>query len=393
MKYTLGWVRNKHDDLWQARFSYQEDGRRKEVARNFRCKADGPEDKAVQKKVAEIRSRLEAQAQLDELYPTVTPKDMTMADYMDEYIRLREESQAIEKTTIANYRASAKYVKRYMGATKIADIRPSDVTHMDKMLLGDELKPDTVSKAHRFAKQVLDYAVENGHLAKNPITRSVKPPKREQHEPNSLDDETRRRLLTLLDGMPDGQLTLAIRLGLSCGLRNEEALGLKWGDVDLKNGTLQVRNCVTMANGKIVVKGPKTAAGKRKDVPIDPDLVGRLARRRESVREFVGADKVADLYVLGDASGRFYHPTFLSKEFATLAKTNGINGTTGRRATFYSLRHCYATTMLRHGADAKTVSALMGHSSVAETLNIYASTDRAAKEQAGRICAQAMAER
>ena len=107
------------------------------------------------------------------------------------------------------------------------------------MLLADGLVPDTVSAAHRFLKQVLDHAEDVGDIEKNPITRAVKPPKRQRREPNGLDDESRRHLMTLVDEMDDTPLTLAIRLGLTAGLRNEEAVGLKWQHIDFAAGIME----------------------------------------------------------------------------------------------------------------------------------------------------------
>ena len=100
----------------------------------------------------------------------------------------------------------------------------------------------------------------------------------ERKDPNALDDETRKRLLSILDEMPDDQITPEIRLGLGAGLRNEEAIGLKWENVDLDAGMIKIRSVISSAGGKAIEKGPKTAAG-RKDIPIDPVLVEKLKTR------------------------------------------------------------------------------------------------------------------
>lgn len=121
MKYTTGGVRSLGGDRWKARFTYYEGDKKREICRNFRCAAKSKNDKAVTRKVAEIHSALEAQAQLDALYSTVEPVDKTVSEYMDEYIARREAAGAIELTTLANYRRSAQYVTRYMGKVKLSD--------------------------------------------------------------------------------------------------------------------------------------------------------------------------------------------------------------------------------------------------------------------------------
>jgi integrase len=207
-----------------------------------------------------------------------------------------------------------------------------------------------------------------------------------------LDDATRKRLLSILDEMPDDQLTLAIRLGLGAGLRNEEALGLQWENVNLHDGVVKVRNCICMAGGKVVEKGPETSAGRR-DVPIDPNLVKRLRTRARTVFGTQKLSKPQGFYVLGDTEGHYYGHHALSRAFRDSADKWEIYGTTGELATFYSLRHTYATMLLRAGVDAKTVASLIGHSSVAMTLNVYASTDPQAKAAAGAVVANLMTQR
>ena len=192
--------------------------------------------------------------------------------------------------------------------------------------------------------------------------------------------------------MPDTPFTLAIRLGLGAGLRNEEAIGLKWDCVDLENGIIKIRNVISMAGGTPIEKGPKTAAGRR-DIPIDPDLTSRLRQRAKSVFGSEDTSSLQGLYVLGSDEGMFLRHADLTRAFHSFALQHGIYGTTGKLASFYSLRHTYATMLLRAGVDAKTVASLMGHSNVAMTLNIYASTDPQARAAAGTVVANLMAQR
>lgn len=392
MKYTAGKVRHIRDDIYQARFTWYEERQGKkvahQVARNFRA---GSNREAEQKRAA-IHAQLEREAEIERIMPAKTePAQTDIADYLYSYARMREGAGAIEKTTLANYRSSTKHILRYIHDVPVSKITAPMVLHMDKMLLADGLVPDTVSAAHRFLKQVLDHAEDVGDIERNPITRAVKPPKRQRREPNGLDDESRRRLMSLVDDMEDTPLTLAIRLGLTAGLRNEEAVGLQWKHLDFSAGVMHIRNCITLAGGQIVEKGPKTAAGWR-DIPLDPDLAQRLRMRMADI-SMIATRPLRDLYVLGSPDGSFYHPTLLSRDFSALVRQYGLMGTQGKKPTFYSLRHTFATVALRSGIDVKTVSSLMGHSSVAETLNTYATTDPAAKAAAGSVIAQVMAER
>lgn len=394
MFYSPGSVRvvNEKTNKWQVRFTYyKESGDRRckrQLARNFTASSR----REAKRIASEIHMELERAAQAAAEFNLGIQVDAMLSDYARDYIDRREASKAIEKTTAANYRSSMKHVLRHMPDLPINLIKADMVRRMDEELLNDGLAPDTVSKAHRFLKQLLDEAESAGLISRNPITRAVKPPKRQHREPASLAPDERKRLLSLLDTMEDTNLTLAIRLGLAAGLRNEEALGARWSDVDFDSGSIRIRQALTVANGKVIFKEPKTAAGLR-DIPLESDLKERLFIRYSETCFEIGKRDASQRFVLGDTNGSFYHPTTLIKEFRTFVKLYDIRDVEGNPATYYCLRHSFATALLQNGVDAKTVASLMGHSSVAETLNTYASTDPAAKAAAGSVVERIMAER
>ena len=159
--------------------------------------------------------------------------------------------------------------------------------------------------------------------------------------------------------LPDGEIAVRSNASISDKQFFQSFKPAMWDDVDLRDGHISIAHCITCADGRIVEKGPKTSAGYR-EIPLDPDLTSRLQARRELALEMTSTGHgMRGLYVLGKPTGGFYHPTFLTKDFRSFADTNGIYGVTGKLATYYSLRHTFATMLLRKGVDAKTVSSLM----------------------------------
>lgn len=194
--------------------------------------------------------------------------------------------------------------------------------------------------------------------------------------------------MSLVDDMEDTPLTLAVRLGLTAGLRNEGAVGLQWKHLDFSAGVMHIRNCITLAECQIVEKGPKTAAGWR-DIPLDPGLAQRLRIRVADI-SMIATRPLCGLYVLGSPDGSFYHPTLLSRDFSALVSQYGLMSTQGKKPTFYSphIRRCRPAR--RHRCENHF--SLVGNSSAAETLNTCAMTDPASKTT-GSVIAQVMAER
>lgn len=393
MKYTDGSLRNIQGDLWQARFSYKvetKDGRIawKQISRNIHARTQ----KEAQQEKDRIRTELERAALLEELMPTVVAEAPKLSTFMNEQADEMYKSGLIAATTHTKYKSEINLILKFIEDVPLNEITGDMVRKMGQQMLSSGYARETVARAHNALKRYLYLAEEKELIMSVPITKSVRPPKLVRREPNALDDETRKRLLRILDEMPNDRFTLAIRLGLGAGLRNEEALGLLWENVNLSDGIVQVRSCIVNAGAKFIEKGPKTAAGRR-DVPIDPDLVKRLRLRAKNVFGTQKTSRLQGFYVLGDKEGHYYRHHTLNRDFRAFAEKWDIYGTTGELATFYSLRHTYATMLLRAGVDAKTVASLMGHSSVAMTLNVYASTDPQARAAAGAVVANLMTQR
>lgn len=267
---------------------------------------------------------------------------------------------------------------------------------MQNRLLNDDcLVSDTVARDHRLLKQAVNYAVEIGALEGSPFSKSVKAPKRRRRDPNSLDDAERMRLLSALDAMADTEITIGVRLALSAGLRREEICGLRWRDIDFEEDVIRVRNVVTEVDGKLYEKGPKTETSRR-DVILSADLKERLLRRRELMESVLDSRERRDLpnrFVIGSVRGTAYTPSMLGRGFSTLAKSLALRGVTGKVVCLHDLRHTFATYLVARNVDIKTVASLMGHADASMTLNIYASADPKARQQAASIINAAMEER
>lgn len=409
VRVSPGTVRAWHGK-YQGRFSVtyiDADGAsvRKQLSRAIDAKTEAAARRALPDARQDLKEQITQRLVVENAYPDTATE---LGGYMGRYVSQREAAGIIEPTTAANYRASARQIMRHMDPHKaLADVSAADIRDCESGLLGDGLSPETVAKCFRFLKQVLAAAADEGRIAKSPFTRDLRPPKRARREPDGLDEETTQRLLRTVDGMVETPLVVAIRMTLLTTMRNEEALGLRWGDVELDRaaleggdavcGTIHVRNCITTAAGKVVEKGPKTAAGRR-DIPLVRELAEVLERRAAEEFGARGIDDsaVRDEYVLGTPGGHYYNPTMLTREFSLFAKQYDLRCTSGKLATFYALRHTAITMMVRSSTDIKTIASIAGHAKVAETLDIYATTDTEAKRRvaalaAGRVAAMSHA--
>ena len=178
-----------------------------------------------------------------------------------------------------------------------------------------------------------------------------------------LDIEDHRRLLQHLQEQPSLQ-NLGIYMSLTTGMRIGEICALKWADIDLDAGTISVRRTIeriyTVENGvrhtELVIGPPKTPHSIR-EIPITGALAALLQLLRESAS---GKD-----YVL-TGNERPTEPRTYRNLYDRLLKRLGIP-----HIKFHGLRHSFATRCIESECDYKTVSAILGHSDIRTTLNLY----------------------
>ncbi len=154
------------------------------------------------------------------------------------------------------------------------------------------------------------------------------------------------------------------------GMRLGELLALTWDRVDLDGGSLRVAGSTAHLAGRTLMWGPKNRSSVRV-VPIAAPLVPVLSAQRLRQRELRLAAGAAWDGSWGDLvfTNRIGNPLIgstVTHQFKDRLRTAGLPD---RR--FHDLRHGAATLWLAAGVDLKTVSALLGHSNIATTANVY----------------------
>ena len=178
--------------------------------------------------------------------------------------------------------------------------------------------------------------------------------------------------------MAGDRLYTAVLLGLGTGIRRGELLALHWQDVDLEAGVLQVRQALERVgvhgatnDGKktrLIFQDPKTDQSRR-TIPIPADIIEELTRHK--------ARQAQEKLLLGQAyhdcglvfcrpQGTPLEPSDLNRSLARLLKKAGIS-----RVRFHDARHTFATLMLELGESPKTVQTMLGHTTIATTMDIY----------------------
>ncbi len=162
---------------------------------------------------------------------------------------------------------------------------------------------------------------------------------------------------------------LFILLTLYTGLRIGEVCGLKWKDIDFEKETLKVERTILRikSNGsktKLVASIPKTITSKRM-IPLPSFIIPLLKKQ----------DIIPENYILS-RSNKLYDPRILEDSFKRLLKKLNIQS-----IHFHALRHTFATRCIEAKVDIKTLSELLGHSSIEITLKTYVHTSDTLKKE------------
>lgn len=227
------------------------------------------------------------------------------------------------------------------------------------------IKPATLLRLHSVLKAALNTAVRRKLLPYNPALgvelEPVRRPRVRPFEPEELgrflDEAGRHHLGPLFEVMA---LT---------GLRRGEAVGLRWQDVDLTRGFLNVRQQVVRQRGELLTGPPKTRTGEDRRVDLDSGTIGVLLAhrlRQEEDRRRHGLPAPGSDLVFTWPDGNGYSPDYVTRQFKLLSKRAGVP-----MKRLHDLRHGSASLQLAAGVPIAVVSQRLGHSTIALTADTY----------------------
>jgi integrase len=173
----------------------------------------------------------------------------------------------------------------------------------------------------------------------------------------------------LMQVAKESRVEALIIIAVTTGMRRGELLGLRWNDVDLERGVLHIRRTMNRIPGfGFIENDPKTKAGRRK-VTLPDIVVEALKRHREGqeeVKQKLGTRWRGKGLVFCNTVGGFWNPEKMTKVFHKVLDQAGLP-----YMRFHDLRHSAATILLTMGVHPKVVQELLGHSTIAMTMDIY----------------------
>lgn len=283
---------------------------------------------------------------------------------------------SVRPATFVSYSGHVDRLAPAFERIPLARLQPATVRAFVATTLETGLSPRTTGYRLAVLRQALGQAVRDGILARN-VGSLVEMPRAVRVEVRPLDPEQAR---TFLAAISDDRLQALYAVALALGLRQGEALGLRWSDVDLDAGTLAVRVALCQLPKAVRPNGgrrgtryalvePKTSRSRRTLVLPALVVAGLREHRRRQLEERIAAGprwRGTWGLVFTTPIGTPLDSRNVTKAFQTVLETAGLP-----RLRFHDLRHSCATLMLVQGINPRVVMATLGHSNITMTLGTY----------------------
>ncbi len=343
--------KNKDGKIIGYRGSYfAPDGKRRYVS----AKKKGEAEKALRRAMADADRGLVFEA-----------GTLTVGKYLEDKW-LPDIKDTVRRKTFVQYESVVRcHLAPALGRLKLVSLTPAHVRALYRKKLGSGLAPRTVQYIHTTLHKALKQAVMDGLIPRN-VTEAVKAPQVRREEMQPLSPE---QVKTLFETARGDRLEALYVLAVHTGLRQGELLGLKWDDVDLDDGTLQVRRALTTAKGGPVLAAPKTKGSRRSVKPTQGAIEALRSHLERQLREVDGAGSLWQengLIFASESGAPLDRRTVTSHRFKPLLKRAGLPP-----IRFHDLRHTCATLLLTRNVNPKIISEMLGHATIAITLDIY----------------------
>lgn len=327
-------------------------------------------------KLAEARKWL-LEAKYEDAHGDISSSTDMAVDAWFNYWISEIKVKTVRWSTLSSYKDRYnKNIKEIIGNMVVSDVKPMHCQNVLNVMDNNGYVGSSMARTKATLSAMFSDAYENGLIAANPVTKSVKCPKKPEKNTKVLTLDEQERFLTAAKESVNYKHFLFI---LQTGVRSSELRGLKWDDVDFQNRIIHIRRNVThdSNNNRFITGELKTSSGQR-DIPMTKtayDLLMAMKCQQAAKKNRVIQFEFAD-HVFLNRNGRLLPNSNYDRYLEKICDKAGIE-----RISMHTLRHTFATRCIESGMKPKTLQKILGHANISMTMDLYVHVTEEEKEK------------
>lgn len=331
-------------------------------------------------------------------------RNLTINDLYDIWKQVK---RGLKDNTFQNYCYMYEmFVMPDFGQSRISNLKRTDVRSFYNRLADDQhLKANTIDNIHTVLHQVLELGVEDNYMRFNPSDNALRELKKSHNtgvkKRKALTKEEQELFENFLENSNMYNRWLPIfTVMLWTGMRVGEVTGLRWCDIDLEEGVINVNHTLVYYDTRkethnkctYAINTPKTKAGRRQ-IPMLPRVKEAFLREKELQEELgIKCNTIVDGYtdfIFLNRFGLNLNQCSLNKvikriirdcNYEVMDKNKDLTDVVLLPPfSNHSLRHTFTTRMCEAGVNIKAMQDILGHADAETTMNIYANATKELK--------------
>ena len=348
-------IRKRKDGTLEKRFTIN----------GKRYSAYGKTTKEVNEKEYEIREKLKQGIYTDN-------RNITFDGYFKEWIERKKGN--VKESTIYSYSCYYNHtISPELGKRKLQQLERRELYNFQGKL-AETCKPTHINQVFKVVRMILNDAVADDILLKNPAN-GIKALK--NTEEAAVD--TIHRALTehdqkvFMEAARDNYYYELMAILLLTGMRQGEAAALTWQDIDYKNNVIHItKTRMVNEEGRIdISNSPKTKASIR-DIPMN-DAIRKILKQQKDKMKLINGSVIIpiDQRIFSTQRDGLINSQVLGRAIDSVLDQLEDEGIHIERFTAHCFRDTFATRFIEQGGNPQTLKRLLGHNSLAMTMDLY----------------------
>ena len=324
----------------------------------------------TQKLMRELKYKLE-----HGLY--VQKHKMTYQEWFDTWLKEYKKNQVKIGTCESYRRCYECMIRDKMGSSYISDIRGEHIQKFYNTLVKEGYSIASIQVVSAILNSSLQQAFVNGLIERNPVKLAQLPKQRNKKKGRLA--MTKEQQVLFMEYAKGSYLYNLFAIMLRTGMRNGEMRGLRGTNIDKKEMVIHVKSTLKYIPGiGFIDESPKTKTSER-DIPLTADIL-KLVEEQQKFWDFK-IEKI-DRYLFCDENGGPLPEGRIQAEIKRITKRIRADGHEFPYITPHVFRHTFATRAIEAGMPPQVLKTIMGHSSLAMTMDLYSHVlpDTKAKE-------------